>query len=193
MTKSQIACFDCYIGITSPSQSELLMFDTDKNKNFYKIFTDAIFQIIVKNNGLVHRRLGEGFEFYFPNTCDTNNLNAFNEALSCCFTLIEKKSIISNAMKLNDMPEISYKVAAAYEILNLTGDSATDKPTAYKIFALADISNALLIAHGLYSILVKLPEFSLYHVNNFGKFPLIGEKPNYDIYSVSKPRPADPS
>jgi hypothetical protein len=189
MAESSIACCDCYIGITYPTQSELLMFDTDKTKNFYKIFTDNIFQTIVKHNGLVRRRISEGFEFYFLRTSDLGNFNAFNDALDCCFSLVENHNIISNEMKLNNMPEISYKVTAAYEILDLAGNLVTNKPmpTAYKIFTLTDPNaSVLMIAVGLYTILIKFPEFGRYQFNQSDKTSLVGEKPNYEVYSVTR-------
>ena len=182
-------CCDCYIGITHPNQSELLAFDTDKTKNFYRIFADTIFQIIVKHNGLVRRRIGDGFEFYFPRTSDTNDLTAFIEMLECCIILIQKQQDISNEMKLNNMPPISYKVTADYESVNLAGDNLWNKPlqAAYKIFTLTDLgTNILVITENLRSTLIKSPESSRYQFNSLGKISIANEKPNYGVYSVTR-------
>jgi len=127
--------------------------------------------------------------FIFPKTGDLNNLNSFKEMMECCIALIEKQENLSNEMRLKNLPAISYKVTANYEKIDLAGDNTILKPstTAYKIFTLTDPNtNILIIADDIQAILIKFKEFSRYQFNNLGNVSLVDEKPNYDVYSVSR-------
>lgn len=63
-------------------------------------------------------------------------------------------------------------------------------PTAYKIFTLTNPNTSvLIIAEDLHAILIKFPDFGRYHFSNLDKISIAGEKPNYDVYSVSRHSP----
>src|SRR5213593_1006278 len=92
--KKSISCFTSLIDLLSPSQDQILRYDSKKSRKFNTIFMNAMNEITLKYNGKLIIR-SEGFICYFPQASDPTNIAAFQDALECCLDQWESMGSLS--------------------------------------------------------------------------------------------------
>src|SRR6476620_11574271 len=105
-----INCCTSFVEIVSPTEAEILTYNSEKTKEFYNLFTCAIIPITVKYSGVIRKFVGEGLESYFPQSSNPSNVNAMRDVLECCLELIERQKSLSLEMNRKGLSDISYKV-----------------------------------------------------------------------------------
>lgn len=190
MTESSITCCTCFINIVLPSQAELLLFDSDKAKKFYGVFTGATIPIIEKYDGKIRKFVGEGLEAYFPRTVEHHNFGAIKNVLDCCIALIEKqKSFVENIQDIG-LSDAAYKIAVDYETIVLSGDLILDKPavwsSSYEISTKTP-PDGIFAGEDFVKVVSNLQELrSRYYFEKIGEY-FIEEKMNeYKVFILNR-------
>jgi CheY-like chemotaxis protein len=81
---------------------------------YYSIFINTM-AILVKNYGAkIVKNAGDALIFYFPQTSDTSNEQAFNDAFECFTTMILARDIINAKLHSEGLPSVSYRISADY-------------------------------------------------------------------------------
>src|ERR671923_1125953 len=81
---------------------------------YYSIFINTM-AILVKNYGAkIVKSAGDALIFYFPQTSDTSNEEAFNDAFECFTTMILARDIINAKLHSEGLPSVSYRISADY-------------------------------------------------------------------------------
>ena len=81
---------------------------------YYSIFINTM-AILVKNYGAkIVKNAGDALIFYFPQTSDASNEEAFNDAFECFTTMILARDIINAKLHSEGLPSVSYRISADY-------------------------------------------------------------------------------
>ena len=181
-----------FIEITSPTQTELMTFDSEGIRTFYNKFINAMAQILAQYNGKILKNIGDGLASYFPKTNGTDD-NAIKDVLECCLKQIERRQSLSIEMAREKLPEISYKICADYGVLNyeINLNDAFDKPPwlppVYKICSNMS-PNIAVLGYDLYKIISTLPRIQeKYLFERIGEYIDDARKDvPYSVYSLSR-------
>ena len=182
-----------FIEITSPTQTELMTFDSEGTRTFYNKFINAMAQILAQYNGKILKNIGDGLASYFPKTSNGTDDNAIKDVLECCLKQIERRQSLSIEMAREKLPEISYKICADYGVLNyeINLNDAFDKPPwlppVYKICSNMSPNTAVL-GYDLYKIITTLPRIQeKYLIERIGEYIDDARKDvPYSVYSLSR-------
>ncbi len=110
-------CCVSFIAIVSPSEAELLTYESERTGRFYSTFTKAMEPLVLQRKDKIVKLVGEGLFSYFPQTKDFTNIEAIRDVLECCLQQIEKRQSLSNEMSCEITTEFSYRISADYEAL----------------------------------------------------------------------------
>jgi CheY-like chemotaxis protein/class 3 adenylate cyclase len=107
--KSESYCVS-FIDIIGSSQITSNLLSSRKLKNFYTVFINEISDIVKNYGGRILKTVGDGVIFFFPETCNIENQQAFEDAAECLLSMVSSRS------ELNDkLPAaISYRISADY-------------------------------------------------------------------------------
>src|ERR671923_2280557 len=160
---------------------------------YYSIFINTM-AILVKNYGAkIVKSAGDALIFYFPQTSDTSNEEAFNDAFECFTTMILARDIINAKLHSEGLPSVSYRISADYgkvEVATSTSSRGGEDlfgstmNICAKINSMAE-ANGIVIGGDLYRI---IQSFSFF--NNRYKFRelqgySIGFNHKYPVYRAS--------
>lgn len=98
-----------FIQIVSPTHEKIIEYQSDEIRKFHTTFLNSMGQIVIKDTA-------HGLLSYFPQTRDPTNISAIKDVIECCLQQIEKRQSLSIETARQQLPEISYKVTADYEI-----------------------------------------------------------------------------
>jgi CheY-like chemotaxis protein/class 3 adenylate cyclase len=161
-------------------------------KAYYKIFLNAI-AIIAKNfGGEIIKNVGDALVFYYPQTSDDGNRNAFIDVLECSTTLIAARDIINMKLHVEMLPPISYRVSADYGSVEIAASATSGTKDLFgstmnicaKINSEAE-PNGIVIGSNLYCIIKSLSYFQEEYQFKEIKQYCIG-KYLYPIYTVAR-------
>jgi two-component system, OmpR family, response regulator ChvI len=160
-------------------------------KAYYKIFLNSVATIAKNFGGEIIKNIGDALIFYFPQTYDHGNRDAFKDVLECSTALIAARDIINMKLHVEMLPPISYRVSADYGSVEIAASATSGTKDLFgstmnicaKINSRAE-PNGIVIGRDLYCIIKSLSSFYEYKFkeikkNRIGKYL-------YPIYTVAK-------
>jgi CheY-like chemotaxis protein len=160
----------------------------DYIRKYYSTFINSVSDSIKSSSGKVIKNIGDCLLFYFPKTSDSNNLDAFREAIDCEFKILNERYKINKELCNQNLPPFSYKISLDYGLLDLAlvGDySQVDLfgstiNLCSKINSSLSVPNEIIIGDNFYRVLKSLPlvfndfdfvENSVYKITNSTGYP----------------------
>lgn len=188
------ACCVSFINIVSPSETELLSYESERIGRFYSTFTKAMEPFILQHKGKIRKLVGEGLFSYFPQTNDFTNIDAIKDVLECCLQQIERQQSLSNEIDREITPEISYRVCADYETLHdWDWDGVFDPSHPRRLPLICEIcsktpTNTVILGEDLYKKISSLPRLNEeYTFESIGEYMIDSRKIGpYSLCSVSR-------
>ena len=150
----------CFIDMVDSTKITAEISDRRKIGQYYAIFINTM-AIVAKNNGAkIAKNAGDALIFYFPETSDSDNEAAFNNAFECFTTMILAHDIINSKLHSESLPSVSYRISADYgrvEIATSTSSKSEDlfgstMNICAKINSMAE-PNGIVIGGDLYQIM----------------------------------------
>ncbi|MHA7733446.1 HAMP domain-containing protein [Nitrosopumilus sp. S6] len=180
---------DCVgvIDMTDSTRITSKLSDKDVTK-LYEIFLNFMAKIILKHKGEVVKNIGDALMFRFANI-DTNDNTAMRNVLECCLSMIDSHEELKEQLKVENLPELDYKVSATYgsvKVAESTTSNISDVfgSTVNKCFKINSLcpKNSLVIGDKLYEILKNFEgyEFTQLHIAE------LKQKYDYNIFEVKR-------
>jgi two-component system, OmpR family, response regulator ChvI len=150
----------CFVDMVDSTKITAEISDRRKIGQYYAIFINTM-AIVAKNNGAkIAKNAGDALIFYFPETSDSDNEAAFNNAFECFTTMILAHDIINSKLHSESLPSVSYRISADYgrvEIATSTSSKSEDlfgstMNICAKINSMAE-PNGIVIGGDLYQII----------------------------------------
>ena len=111
--KSESYCI-CFIDIIGSSHITSSLQTSAKLKSFYTVFINEITAIIKNHGGKILKTVGDGIIFFFPETSNIQNKEAFKDALECLLNMISSRDEINDKLQRAILVTISYRISADY-------------------------------------------------------------------------------
>ena len=86
----------------------------EKVCKYYSIFLNGMATIAKEFGATVVKNVGDSLLYYFPETTNSTNMNAFTSSLECGLEMINLRDIINDKMSEYDLPSVSYRISADY-------------------------------------------------------------------------------
>jgi len=159
----------------------------EKICKYYSIFLNGMATIAKEFGAVVVKNVGDSLLYYFPDTSNSTNVNAFANSLECGLEMINARSIINDQMSEYHLPPVSYRISADYG--SILAAKSIQSPTddifgpAVNICAKMNhmaVPNSMIIGGDLHQI-VKF--FDCYEFHSLSGV-MSGLKLEYPVYSV---------
>lgn len=111
--KSESYCI-CFIDVIGSSQITSSLQSSRKLKTFYTVFINEIAEIIKNYGGKILKTVGDGIIFFFPDTRNVENKEAFEDAVECLINMISSRDEINDKLHRTIPVAISYRISADY-------------------------------------------------------------------------------
>ncbi len=178
-----------YVDMVSSTYNMANLRDADYAP-YYKVFYDVISTIAKSFDGKVIKYVGDALLIYFPATSDPNDSAAFKRMLDCGMTMIGVRCNINNALYVENLPPMSYRISADYGTMEYMDPDSLQGPDwiSPSMNMVAKINrfapeNSMVVGGDLRQILSRFV-FREY-VFNLASESDIGIKLKYPIYSVA--------
>jgi two-component system, OmpR family, response regulator ChvI len=190
--KSENYCI-CIVDIVGSTQITSKIYNSEKIGKFYSTFINAIAGIVKEYNGVVIKTVGDGVISYFPNTANSQNAEAFKDALECSLGMISSRSNINLKLFKEGLPGISYRISLDYgkvEVARSETSTSWDLfgPTVNfcaKINKLAP-ENGIIIGDDLHIVVSSFPFLhNLYHFHQMQGMHFHTGKLSYPLYLLT--------
>lgn len=190
--KSESYCI-CIVDIVGSTQIASTIYNSEKIGKFYSTFINAIAAIVREHNGVVIKTVGDGVISYFPNTADSQNPDAFKDALECSLSMISSRSNINLKLFKEGLPGISYRISLDYGKVEL---ARSETSTSWDLFGqtvnfCAKINklapgNGIIIGDDLHIIVSSFPFLhSRYHFHQMQGMHFHTGKLSYPLYLLT--------
>jgi CheY-like chemotaxis protein len=160
----------------------------DYIRKYYSTFINSVSNSIKSSSGKVIKNIGDCLLYYFPKTSDSNNLDAFREAIDCEFKILNERYKINKELCNQNLPPFSYRISLDYGLLDvaLVGDYSqidlfgSTINLCSKINSSLSVPNEIIIGDNFYRVLKSLPlvfndfnfvENSVYAITNSTGYP----------------------
>jgi CheY-like chemotaxis protein/class 3 adenylate cyclase len=111
--KSESYCI-CFIDVIGSTHITSSLQSSNKLKSFYAVFINEIAAIIKNYGGKILKTVGDGIIFFFPETRNVANKEAFRDAVECLLNLISSRDEINDKLQRAILITISYRISADY-------------------------------------------------------------------------------
>src|SRR6185369_13059803 len=111
--KSESYCVS-YIDIIGSSQITSNLRTSRKLKSFYTVFINEIADIVKNYEGKILKTVGDGVIFFFPETRNVENQQAFEDSVECLLSMVSSRNEINDKLHRNIAATISYRISADY-------------------------------------------------------------------------------
>ena len=165
--------------IYSPTFEEMELYTVEDFKRFYSIFTETIWQIVIKHKGRILTARIDNVACYFPKTKEPPKVNAIKDFLDCCVEVITRRQSLSDEMTSKHPSQVSYSVRADYGTIRWPeeGDIADPNtrfwaglPPLYKM-GLKTPANTVVIGDHLYQVIREFTQLeSQFNFETIGEF-----------------------
>ena len=159
----------------------------EKVCKYYSIFLNAMATVAKEFGATVVKNVGDSLLYYFQNTSNSTNVNAFAKSLECGLEMINARSIVNDIMSEYDLPPVSYRISADYGSV-LTAKSIQSPiddifGPAVNICAKMNhmaMPNSMIIGGDLYQIVKLFDSYKFHSLSGV----MSGLKLEYPVYSV---------
>ena len=164
------------------------MLEKEKVCKYYSVFLNAMACVASEFGAAVVKTVGDSLLYYFPETSNSTNMNAFVNSLECGLEMINARSIVNDKMSKYDLPPVSYRISADYGSV-LTAKSIQSSiddifgPAVNMCAKMNHVAmpNSMIIGGDLHQIVKPL---DCYEFHSLGGL-MSGLKFQYPVYSVT--------
>lgn len=155
---------------------------------YYGIFLNAMSKIAKTYDAVIIKNIGDCLLYYFPQTVDGVEKQAFSDVLDCSLEMIRCRCAINQIMSEYNLPPLDFRVSADYGPVSIASSSRSETEDLFgptvnlcsKINGAAR-PNSVVIGGDLHQI---VRHFNQYDFRIIGEC-MLGLKLNYPTYSVS--------
>lgn len=181
---STIECCVCLVDIVGSTEI-MMSLEHPQASRYYEIFLNKMAEIVKKFGGVVVKNIGDSLLFYFPNTSNPK-LEEFENALSCCNTMIEINPELNAQMSQEGLPAINYRISGEYGpvIMAKISTSSTNDIFGNTVNICSKINrmaknNTMVVGYGLYLKTSDLGNYDFTLINS-------PDKKEYSVYTIKK-------
>jgi adenylate cyclase len=182
---------DCCVGIVDMVNSTKIssVLYNSKLARYYSIFLNSMSKIAKQFDATIVKNVGDSILYYFPQTADSKNKDAFVKCLECNFSMIEAHDAINDKLFEEKLPSLDYRISIDYGAVmmaraaNSLCEDIFGPPVnmCSKINRLA-IPNTIVIGGDLYQLVKNFNYYKLVQVQGFS----LGFKHTYPTYSLKR-------
>lgn len=192
-SSESLSCCICIVDIINSTAITSRIGNSKMMRKFYSIFINSVASIAKKYDASILKNVGDSVMFYFPNTSDLYDENAFNKVLECGYVMTSLHKFINAEMDKELLPNIRYRISIDYgkvEIAKSISSTTCDLfgPTVNicaKINSKAQ-PNGIVIGSDFYIILKSFPILQKNYTFNLIGQCSTGIKQSYPVYTVNK-------
>jgi len=111
--KSESYCIS-FIDIIGSSQITSNLQNSKRLKSFYTVFINEFAHIVKNYGGKILKTVGDGIIFFFPDTRNVENQQAFKDAVECLLNMVSYRDEINDKLYRDIPGAISYRISADY-------------------------------------------------------------------------------
>jgi class 3 adenylate cyclase len=182
-------CCVSFVDMVDSSNLAESISDAEKIGRLYSIFLNTM-AVVARNYGArIIKNAGDSLIYYFPQTVNVENKNAFRDVIECCITEIAARCTINTKLYEEKLPSLNYRISADYGRVEI---AKAGKYKNYDLFGptmnrCAKINakaapNSVVIGDNMYK-LVK-PFEKDYEFKEVGEYELASTRQLYPLYSV---------
>lgn len=161
--------------------------DNAKMCNYYRIYLNAMTEIVQEFGGSIVKNIGDSLLYYFPSTCDAEDQDSTRDVLECSLAMVESHGEINKLMNECGLPPVDYRVSSDYgkltiaKSLHSTCDDVFGPTvnTCAKINGIA-MSNGIVIGGDLYQVSRQFRDYEFHSLVGFS----VGVRLDYPVYSL---------
>ena len=184
-TRSQSYCVG-YVDIVNSTKISASL-SAEMLSQYYEIFLNSMSKIIGKFGGKVIKNIGDCLLYYFPESGNFSETGIRN-CLNCGLTMVEAQNIISEEVKIKQLPNLRYRISSDFGsviLMNTSFSNAVDligPPVnmCAKINRCAE-NNEFVIGNDLHQITKKFREYEFQEIQSCD----IGFRYSYPVYKVT--------
>lgn len=196
LTSSKNYCV-CFVDLVRSTDEVSQIYDATKVRKYYSIFLNSMASIAKNFNAKIVKTAGDSLIFYFPESLDSTNKDAFEDILHCLQALMDARPIINTKLYQEGLPAINYRISADYGRVEVAKSLSSKDEDLFgttmnmcsKINSFAPL-NGIVIGGDLYQVIRYLhldkKDYSMTVLGTYSmgmKFPypvyvLRGKKPN---------------
>lgn len=156
---------------------------------YYSIFLNSMSEIAKEFGAKIVKNVGDSLLYYFPKTCDAEDINSLQTVLECCVAMMESHSDINHLMAEHGLPSVHYRISSDYGRICIAKSSSSVSDDIFgptvsicsKINRLA-MPNETVIGGDLYQVARQFAEYRFSSLLGFS----IGSRLDYPVYSLSR-------
>jgi class 3 adenylate cyclase len=182
---------DCCVGIVDMVNSTKIssVLYNSKLAKYYSIFLNSMSKIAKRFDATIVKNIGDSILYYFPQTTDSKNKDAFVKCLECNFSMVEAHDTINDKLFEEKLPPLDYRISLDYGAIMMARSSNSLSEDIFgppvnmcsKINHLA-IPNTIVIGGDLYQLVKNLNYYKFEQVKGFS----LGFKQTYPAYSIKR-------
>lgn len=182
---------ECCVGIVDMVDSTKISSTLYNSKlaKYYSIFLNSMSRIAKRFDATIIKNVGDSVLYYFPQTADSKNKDAFIKCLECNFSMIEAHDAINDKLFEEKLPTLDYRISIDYGSIMMARASnslcedifGTPVNMCSKINRMA-VPNTIVIGGDLYQLVRNLSYYKFEQVKGFS----LGFKHTYPTYSLKR-------
>lgn len=173
----------CFIDIVN-STGITAGLSEEQVRRYYGLFLNTVSTVVKSYSAKIIKTVGDGMLFYLPTTRNCEDESAFDQALECCFALLDERHSINLSMNREGMPPLSCRISADYgtvQIANTNDMFGSTVNICSKINRIAR-PNGMVIGSDLHRIVNTFKNYDFTEVSTCK----IDKKFQYPVYAVQR-------
>jgi len=180
----------CVIDMVNSTETVVKISTPEKIRRYYSIFINTMAFLVKKYGAKIIKNVGDGLIFYFPQTVNSTDSDAFQKVIECCLKTISTRQTINKKAHEEKLPSYNYRVSADYGKVEIA-KSKTSQTDFFgstinicaKINSMAQ-PNSIVIGNDLFQIVKSFSFFNKYHFKEIGGYSF-GHRNIYPLYSIA--------
>ena len=108
-----------FIDLVDSTKNTITMESLEYIRKYYSTFINSISEVVKSYSGKIIKNIGDCLLVYFPKTSDSNNMEAFREAIECGFKILDERYSINQELSKQYLPPFNYRISMDYGVLDL--------------------------------------------------------------------------
>ncbi|HXV51377.1 MAG TPA: adenylate/guanylate cyclase domain-containing protein, partial [Nitrosopumilaceae archaeon] len=182
---------DCCVGIVDIVNSTKItsVLYNSKLAKYYSIFLNSMSKIAKQFDATIVKNVGDSILYYFPQTADSKNKDAFVKCLECNFSMVEAHDVINDKLFDEKLPSLDYRISLDYGAVMMarTSNSLSEDIFGSPVNMCSKINsfatpNTIVIGGDMHQ---RIKNFNYYKFEQVKGFSL-GFKHTYPTYSLKR-------
>ncbi len=185
-----------FIDLVDSTKNTITMEGLDYIRRYYSTFINSVSDLVKSGSGRVVKNIGDCLLFYFPQTSNDKNENAFREVIECALKILDRRYSINDELSKQHLPPFNFRITIDYGIVDLAlvGDysqidlfgSTLNLCSKINSSSFLSIPNEIIIGDNFYRILKSFSSIvEDFNFSNNGEYKLT-ETTGYSTYNVKR-------